>query len=243
VLNKKRTEALLASLAPVIGGRVSDGYLRGSYRGFAVEAQGLTERPSHPRFQANNPEGATPEGPRVNIFRIKLAGASGGQFWDCRSSPTMLSKAVPEVFTSLTYRLMRTEFAFERPTGGRLSRQFGVPPADETVQERLRAGGLLDELESLRWGRHPYLPQVRFNPGLQATGADDLVSGMKERLRTVGRQELESALDGDLASGQPGELLVQVEMERAKVPTEDQFRELLERVIRIEQINAEANPR
>jgi hypothetical protein len=122
-----------------------------------------------------------------------MAGVSGGRFWDCRSAPTMASKVVPEVFTSLTYRLMRTEFAFERSKGEWLAKKLGVPPADPVLQQHLRAAGLFEELRAAR-------------------------------------QE------------HPGKLAVQVEMGKAKAPTEERFRELLDRAVRIAEINAEVNP-
>jgi hypothetical protein len=243
VLKQRGAEAVLAPLAPVIEGTVSDVRVRGKYEGFVVEAWPVRENPipEMPAWQAGS---STPPGPVVNILVVKLGGVSGGHFWDCRSCPTLSTGFVP-LFSRVFFRLVRTKFEFEHPKGEWLSKKLSVPPADEEVKERLRAAGLFEELTWLRWGRHPYLPKVTFNPRAQAAGLASLASRMKEGLRAEGRPELESAIDEGMRTSideHPAELSLQVEMGKAKAPTGDGFRELLDRAVRIAQINAEANP-
>jgi hypothetical protein len=247
-MRKSRSEAVLAPLAPVVEGTVSDGRLRGSYQGYAVEAWPMRQRPS-PDVANVETGGTRSSGPLVNVFDIKLAGVAGTHDWDCGSSPRGPYSLVPEVFTSLVYRLIRTEFKFERPQGGWLRNKLGVPAADPELQQRLRAAGLFEELSLLRWGTHPYLPRVSFNPHAQAIGPGPLAdyeSGLKEMLRAQGHPEYEAALDDELRAGRQqhrGELEVQVEAGKGRAPTQERFRELLGVAVRIAQINAEVDGR
>ena len=64
-------------------------------------------------------------------------------------------------------------------------------------------------------------------------------------MRAQGHPELGSAIDEELRAAKqehPGKLTVEVEMGKAKAPTEGRFRELLDRAVRIAEINAEMNP-
>ena len=83
MLKKARAEAVLAPLTSVIEGTVSDRRLWGSYQGYEVEAWPMRQRPSP---DAPNPEGASSQGPLVNIFVVRLVGISGSRFWP--NSPT-----------------------------------------------------------------------------------------------------------------------------------------------------------
>jgi hypothetical protein len=243
---KARAEAALGPLVPVVEGTVSDGRLRGSYQGYAVEACLMRQRPS-PDVPNAETGGSMSSGPLVNIFGVKLAGVSGHHSWDCHSSPRGPYSLVPEVFTSVVHRLIRTEFKFERPSARWLRNKLGVPAADPALEETLRAAGLFEELSLLRWGSHPYLPKVNFDPHAQAIGEGPLAdyeTGLKEMLRAQSRPEHESALDQELGVARqqhPGELSVQVEAGKAKAPTQERFRKLLDVAVRVAQINAEVN--
>jgi len=204
---------VLESLAQLVDGDVADGRLHGSCEGYGVEAWSTNERPAPDVPAAQG--GSRSAGPRVNVFHLMLAGVPGRQFWDCRSTPSLLGNAALVLPWWLAYRLITPQFAFERPKGGWLAAKLGVPAADETIENRLREAGLFDELSSLRWGSNPFLPKATFNPHAQAIDATP--------------------------RGQPGELAVQAELGKHKAPSEEQFRELLDRAARIARLNAEAN--
>jgi hypothetical protein len=103
------------------------------------------------------------------------------------------------------------------------------------VQGRLRAAGLFDQLAALRWGPSPYWPKASFSPRAQAIG-DGFLGAYQARLKeALG----EHALD-EHRQEYPGELSVQVELGKAKMPSEEQFRELLDRAVRIARLSAEA---
>jgi hypothetical protein len=128
-------------------------------------------------------------------------------------------------------------------------KRVGIPvpaKADEALQQRLIAAGLFDELARLRWGSHPYLPKASFNPHAQVLGQANLEGfqqQMKEALRARGHGEYESALDDHIRATteqHPAEIALEVEIGKPKVPTGEQFRELLDVAVQIAHINAEA---
>ncbi len=140
--------------------------------------------------------------------------------------------------------------------GAKLTKAMGVPigfTPDKDLQDRLIAAGLFDELSSLRWGAHPFLPKAEFTPP-----ASELVHSYKhsppfariepevtERLRAAGFPDFESVLDERMAqanASSPGKLVLEVEVGKATVPSPQRFRELLDHATRIAQINLEANP-
>jgi hypothetical protein len=191
--------------------------------------------------------GTRQPGPKVNVFHLKLIGVAGRQFWDCRSNTTLLTSLAIVLPWRLAYRLVRAEFRFEQPPTAGLMKKFGLPTNDPALVERLRDGGLLAELASLRSGSNPYLPKVSFNPRAQVIG-EGIVAAYESRLREAARAHADPALESALAGGfraaereHPGELAFQVEAGRTKVPSEERFRELLDGALRVARINAEAN--
>jgi hypothetical protein len=260
-MRKARAEALLAPLASTVEGTITDGRLRGIFDAYAVEAWPEKDQPIPDPYGAYSHTGGSSvrPGPDVNVLRLKLAGVPGREFWECSSYPTLPSQLVPLNITRLAYRLVRTEFKFpehalnEAASGAwsGLIKRLGIPVpttvADEALQERLVAAGLFEELSRLRWGSHPYLPKASFNPHAQALGQAEweaLRLQMKEGLRARGYGEYELAIDEKVeAAGaqNPGEVALEVEVGRDKVPTGARFRELLDAAVRIAQINAEAN--
>ena len=256
----RRMNALLAPLAAVVGGKVAGGELTGSYDGYAVVARPKRE---DPLGSLHASEGPAPRG--IDMFELTLAGVRGKAIWNCQSSPGSLAGDVLPRLTDGRFHghLGAADFKFEGVTrenaermGARLAKAVGVPidvVADKELRERLIAGGLFAELAPLRWGPNAYMPKVRFKPP-----ASEILEVYKhspafarvdakasERLRAAGLGDYESVLDQQMADADtrnPGELVLEVEVGKAKVPSPKQFRQLLDHAVRIAQINAEANP-
>ncbi len=245
MLRRKGSEAALARLAPLIEGTVSDDRLAGRYREYAVEAEPAREKPAPEMPAAQG--GTRQPGPSVNVFKLKLIGVPGRYFWDCRNGPTLLASLALLLPARLVYPLIPTRYGFDRSPGEWFAKKVGVPSADAVLQQRLQAAGLFTELSSLRWGPNPYLPKASFNPRGQAIGEDRLAayeSALKDALGARSESEYESALDDHLrglAHQHPGKLSLQVEIVNGSVPDQQRFLELLDRAVRIAQINAEAN--
>jgi len=122
---------------------------------------------------------------------------------------------------------------------------------DPALHERLIASGLFAELDALRWGGHPYLPKVEFYPGGRALGERFLRTSAVERHRPALERraraaglDYESLLEAhirEVEEDTPGRLELDVEAGKDRVPGAARFRELLGHLVRIAQINAEAN--
>jgi len=209
----------LARLCPQIEGTVKDGRLVGRYQGYAVEADPVRENPAPEMPSAQG--GTRQPGPKVDIFKLKLAGVAGRFPWDCRNEPTLLANLALVLPARLVFPLIPTAFRFHRSPLEWFAKKVGVPAADAELQARLRAAGLFDELATLRWGPNPYLPKATFNPRGQAID--------EARLTTFG-----AALKESVAQRHPGELSLQVE---SGVPSEERFQELLDRAMRVARIN------
>lgn len=267
-LKTRRTNALLEPLAPLIDGRVADGVLTGAYQRYGVEAEPHAGYPI--MYVGGSEPGYTP--PDVEMFKVTLARAGGSMRWTCQSSPSSPLHQLAAGFTAgrLLRRFAPGEFKFEgvdtdregaeavwEKLLGRLAGPLGGSTvwssADEEVQERLIAAGLFDELDALRWGGHPYLPKLEFIPsGRELTNryvqssaftrGQDRVDG---RLHSAGLPDYRSILEkqaSDREASLPGRLSVDVEIGKARVPTPERFQELLVHLVRIAQINLEANP-
>jgi hypothetical protein len=157
------------------------------------------------------------------------------------------------------------EFKFERVDmlregeerlAAKLTKAFGVPTdptASEELQERLIAAGLFDELAALRWGAHPYLPKVEFRPPaselarayMHSPAATRVEPQVSARLRAEGLPGYETLLEQRMAemdASTPGTLALEVEVGKAKLPSPERFRELLDHAVAIARINVQANP-
>jgi hypothetical protein len=257
-----RINALLRPLAPMIDGTVAKGGMTGSYGSYGIEAR---PRRGFPIEQV--PTGDPYTIGQVDMLRLTLTGAAGRAMWHCQSSPGSRLQDAVSRFTA--GRLLRGfqpgEFKFERVDfmrdaherrGAKLAKAFGVPVdavPDQELQERLIAGGLFGELAALRWGAHPFLPKAEFTPPasqLARVYKDSAAFAraepkVTERLRAAGLPDLDALLDQRAAeadASSPGKLVIDVEVGKAKVPSAERFRELLEHAMRIAQINAQANP-
>jgi hypothetical protein len=116
---------LLAALVPVVGGTVSgDQVLKGRYRGYDVQASLHTTDPAPP----DNPGTASARS-KVEIVRLRLLGARGGQPWS--------------VWRAWTIPGTTWHFATsDGPVVGRLGRLGGLPRPDSELPDRLRAATL-----------------------------------------------------------------------------------------------------
>lgn len=258
----RRMNALLTPLAAVILGEVAGHELTGSYSGYAVEAR--------PRrgFPMTNPGtgGPTPPG-QVDSFKVTLSGVPGAAMWHCQSSPQSLLQDAASRFTA--GRALRAfqpgEFKFEgvdrardahERRGAKLGKAMGVPiesVPDKDVQERLVAAGLFEELAALRWGSHPFLPMAEFTPPasqlmgvyMRSSAFARVEANVTDRLHAAGFPDLESVLAQRAAEADaksPGKLTLEVEVGKARIPSPERFRELLDHGVQIAQINVQANP-
>jgi hypothetical protein len=261
-LKTRRLNALLAPLAAVIGGEASDGCLTGGFGGYAIAAHPHAGYPI--AYLAGN-SSLPPES--VNMFQVTLAGVPGSRAWHCQSSAGGALHDVTSRFTSgrLLERFTGGEFRFEgvdhlheatERMGEKLVRRLGMPitaNADPALQQRLVAAGLIEALDALRWGGHPYLPKAQFIPsarhladhaGMTARMLDRARPALEARMSAAGLPDFESMVEAKLREAEaqdPGRLVLDVEAGSGKVPSADSFRELLERAVHIAQINREAN--
>jgi hypothetical protein len=262
-LKTRKLNALLAPLAPTIDGQTGDGRLKGSYRDYAVEVWPHSGYPID--YSSGASYGSLPPEP-VNMLRVVLSGVGGSQFWHCQSSASSYMQDLTSRFTAgpLLNRFKPGEFRFEgvdrlhdsvERMGESLVKRLGMPfraSADPALQERLIAAGLFDELDALRFGSHPYLPKVEFLAGGRAMTELYMSSpaftrgqpAVEERLRAAGLPDYRSLMEAkmnEIENENPGRLEFNVEAGERKVLSADQFRELLERAVRIARINAEVN--
>ncbi len=262
-LKTRKLNDLLAPLAPVIDGAVSDGRLTGSYRGIAVEAWPHSGYPI--RYIASATQGSTGPEP-VDMLRVVLSGMTGNQFWCCQSAASSWGHDLASRFTSgpVLNRFKPGEFKFEavdtlkesiERMGEKAVKRLGMPvkaQADPALQQRLIAAGLFGELDALRLGGHPYLPRVEFFPGGRAMAEPYMQSpafergrpAIEERLRASGLSDYRSLLEarmGEIEARNPARLELDIEAGKAKAPGAEPFREVLEHMVRIAQINADVN--
>ncbi len=262
-LKARKTHALLAPLSPVIGGQISGGTLSGSYREYAVEVQPHSGYPI--KYLSSAPYGSVPP-EDVNMLRVTLAGVAGTQSWHCQSSAGGALHDIASRFTAgqALQHFKSGEFKFEgadplndwdERMGEKLVRRLGMAvtaSADPALQQRLIAAGLFGELDELRWGGHPYLPKAQFIPGgrelAKQVGMDALFAraqpALEERLRAAGVADYQSLVEAKMREAEeksPGRLTLEVEAGKARAPSPERFRGLLEHAARIAQINAEVN--
>jgi hypothetical protein len=253
---------LLAPLAEVVGGEAAKGVLIGHCNGYEVEARPERGFPmSRPGTGSPNPPG------QVDTFKLALSGVPGRAVWHCQSSAGSFVQDAISRFTAggLLRPFQPGEFKFagvdtyrdaHEKRGAKLTKATGVPidfTPDKELQERLITAGLFDELSFLRWGAHPFLPKAEFTPPgwelvhlyKQSRAFARVEPKVTERLRAAGFLDFESVLDQRMAeanASNPGKLVLEVEVGKAKVPSPERFRELLDHAMRIAQINLEANP-
>jgi hypothetical protein len=262
-LKGKRTNALLQPLSAVIAGEVAGGGVTGVYEGYGVEARPRTDFPlEHP------PTGkAYRQAGDVDMLRVILTGVGGKARWVCQSSPgSLLQDAVSRMTSGRMLRSFRPgEFSFEgvdrqreslERLGAGLTKALGAPvqmTPDPELQERLIGAGLFEQLSALRWGPHPFLPKAEFTPPgremahrfMESPAFARMEPKVSERVRVAGLPDYETLMKQRMAevdASAPGRLLLAVEVGKARVPTPERFRELLDAAVRIAEINLRANP-
>ena len=259
----RKLNGLLAPLAPVVDGAVSDGRLTGTYRSIAVEAWPHSGYPIE--YIASAVQGSTGPEP-VDMLRVLLSGMTGNQFWCCQSVASSWGHDLASRFTSgpALNRFKPGEFKFEgvdalkeskERMGEKLVERLGMPvkaQADPALQQRLIAAGLFGELDALRLGGHPYLPRAEFFPGgralvelyMRSPAFERGRPAIEQRLHASGLGDYRSRLEakmGEIEAKNLGRLELDVEAGVGKVPGAEQFREVLEHAVRIAQINADVN--
>jgi hypothetical protein len=260
-LKSRKMNALLARLAAVIDGEISDGATKGFYRGYSVEARPHSGFPIQSWSIATTGESGPVD---VNMLEVTLAGVAGSLWWRCQSSASSYSQDLASRFTAgaLLNRFKPGEFKFEgvdtvkeatERVWAKALKPFVPMKADidpVALHERLIAAGLFDELDALRLGGHPYLPKVQFTPGARAMSELNSYPAfgrgrpaLEERLREAG-VDYDSAMKAMIDKAEEhdrGRLRLDVEAGEAKVPSAERFRDVLEHAVRIAQISAKVN--
>jgi hypothetical protein len=215
---RRRVDASLAILAPLVGGNVTKGRLHGTFRGYPLEAwqfkSGTGRSDSYARAVAV-------AGDR---FTVRLGGVPGNHHWQCETEPLHVNPFSPPKL------VLNTGLP---SAGGIVRRLVGeeVTAPDPDLEERLRAHGLLDQMSRLQqeW-KHVH---VGFSGSLEAAaehqmarrpGMPGLSQQVHERLRAATRLECQVEWRGELA------------------PSPRQFQALLDTLEAILTINAAANP-
>ena len=215
---RRRVEASLAALAPLVSGNVTKGRLYGTLRGYPLEAwqfkAGTGRSDSYARAVAV-------AGDR---FTVRLGGVPGNHHWQCETEPLHLNPfSSPKLVLSTGLP----------SAGGIIGRLVGeeVTASDPDLEERLRAHGLLDQMSRLQqeW-KHVH---VAFSGSLEAAaehqmarrpGMPELSQQIHEQLRAATRLECQVEWRGELAPGPR------------------QFQALLDTLEALLTINAAANP-
>jgi hypothetical protein len=263
-LQTRKKNALLAPLVEVVDGQTSDGRLKGVFAEYAVEAWPHSGFPI--KYVSSASYGSV--GPKpVNMLRVVLAGVAGRQSWHCQSSASSYLQDLTSRFTAgpVLKRFKPGQFKFEgvdtlndgfERMGEKLTKRLGVPiaaNADPALQERLVEAGLFDVLEELRSGGHPYLPKAAFTPPASEIARQiytparlaRLEAAAGDKLRDAGYADLQSLMTTRIKEADqetPGALELDVEMGKERVPTPEEFREVLDRAVRIAELNVKANP-
>jgi hypothetical protein len=206
---------VLAALAPVVAGSVSaDQTLTGSYRGYDVQAWLRTASPTPP-----DTPGTSNARANVEIVRLRLLGARGGQHWSVWRAWTI---------PGMTWHFARSD----GHVVSRLMRLGGMPQPDPDLPDRLRAAGMIEAFERLGPRTNDSFPRIQFMPDLRAV--------MLERMRAMGREIPDVPMKAEAEAG-PW-LEVEVERTDERDPTPDRFREILDTTVGIAELNARVNP-
>jgi hypothetical protein len=263
-MKTRRTNALLAPLAPVVGGGAADGRLSGSYGGYSVEARPHAGYPI--KYLSSSAQGGTGPEP-AHMLSVTLAGVAGSRSWHCQSSAGGALHDLASRFTAgpVLERFEPGKFKFEgvdnlndsfERMGEKLVKRLGmtIPAnADPALQQRLIDAGLFEQLDALRFGGHPYLPKARFTPSVRELTEHGYLSSpaleraqpaLEERLRAAGLPDYRSLMEAKLRAAEeedPGRLELDVEAGKAQVLPAERFRDLLEHAMRIAEINAMVN--
>jgi len=214
---------VLHTLAPIVGGTLSDGQLTGTYQGHPVEASLRTTG----RVDTIGGDHST-----TNTFEVVLLllhGVAGSNPWGFFTSISPSG--------SLEHK-WRSSIALAGVLGKLFSHVSPIP-VDPGIDDRLRQGGMLEALERLgpRDGKAPYI-FVSFHPD----GAPAIAKTL-QRMEAAGVQLAERARhEAAERLKQGGELRIEVERASENDPTPERFRELLDAAMAVARLNASINP-
>jgi hypothetical protein len=114
-------------------------------------------------------------------------------------------------------------------------------PIDPTTDHRLRAGGMLEQLEQLEPpGSKSRYVMVSYTPDGAAT--IDHVLSRVEAVRPDIAERARREADRHLERERGGHLRIEIERDGDADPTSERFREILDAAIAIAQLNATINP-
>jgi hypothetical protein len=209
----RRRDAALARLAPLISGAVSSKDKR--LRG---SYGGHDVEAWVSKYDPTPTEISVEYRPdEVIVFHLGIGGVSGRESWSCRRQPRLNPFAPPEYTFDWSYGGIGETFS------GLLGKVVDVPEHDPELEQLLRGAGLIETIDGFGHGSSPYLPHVRYAPALRH----------EFPLPPSATREPQE---------QVGQLLCVFELERETDPTAERFRELLDRALRIVDVNASVNP-
>jgi len=155
----RERQATLDRLAPLISGTSKDGWLRGTYRGYPVEARVSKHDPTPSSMSSD----ASPD--EVTIFQLRLGDVPGSEPWAFRRQPRLKPFAEPEYVFDRSYGGLGA-------LGGLLGKVAVVPEGDPALEQRLHVAGLLDAIDGFGHGSSSFLPHVRYTPALHDEGGE-----------------------------------------------------------------------
>lgn len=210
-----RRQASLRTMAGVLGGAIGrQGHAEGVYGRCGVDAHlsRSSSGPSAPSSSSNYPQ--------VDQLHLMIRSPStGGGAWACERSPSLIPGRPAAIgFTTSPIAMLSGL--------GHLLGRLGTQPLDAAGQQRLAAAGLLQAVDALGQGVSSWLPR------LSRLGAPDVGPELVSRLRGAGHE----------TGGPEGGVIFNLTTELASPDvTAEQFRSVLDRVLRIVEIDVAVN--
>ena len=213
---------VLLKAAPVVSGSYDDGMLTGTYGGHRVEASLRTTG----RIDAVGAEHSSSN--KIEVLLLELHGVSGSSPWGFYTSVSFSGSPRERWCSAITLAGVL----------GTLLAHLSTVRIDPTIDDRLRAGGMLEALERL-------VPRDITPPYVVVAFVPDHAAAIEERLRRT------DALGGEVARrareeaardvNRGGRLRIEVERANQDDPTPERLRQLLDTALAVAEVNATIN--
>jgi hypothetical protein len=217
---------VLQALAPVVGGSLSDRLeLAGTYKGHPCEATLQTTA----RYDTIGASSSHSSFSRIPVLLLKFHRVSGIHPWG--------------FYTSLGPAPLVEKWRSVIASAGALERLFvsvAASPVDPAIDDKLRAGGMLEAMERLA-------PEGQTAPYVFVTFVPDGASAVARTVQRVdavgGKRAGEADREAAAVLRQGGHLRIEVERAEETDPDPEQFRRILEAAVGIAELNAAINIR
>lgn len=211
---RNRRRAVIRTLAAVLNGTVDKrGHAVGTWGPYRIEA--FTALGGATPTELSSSGGHDQVIPQLYVQVDSPSG--GGGAWSCRREPSLWpGRPAAVTFVENPIGLL--------PGARSLLNRLGVEQLDEGGRYRLAQAGLLDAIDALGQGASRWLPQVYRMPSPELPGA------LMANLAAAGHD-----------AGRPGGVHLNCRLELGPEITAEQFRAVLDKVVRIVEIDAAAN--